>query len=372
MQFAFGTDEDWQETANSSLKKSGDFKDLSVYVSIDRGIYKEDGSVAITDKAQREKTVNTAGTDGNAETQSDALTVIASISWLATTLSGITAAWSINCAYNEIKSYAYGGDEIGWIQENLDDIFKLDNKTLNEMAEIPMFQENISNIRAARLSIKLSKIFSIATVFLAVASTVLTIIDICRTTEFEQLPIPKYLVDNYADNDGGSYTLNYKAVECNRESYFREGYTRQTGSCADLLADEGKQWLVLYASKNSKAGKPLTPDFVVQKSNQAPNGYDGTVHLFGEKGAVNVVGNAFKMYSAVNNAWQYITNDYSVYVFCKCAGERKSYDEASGNMTATAMNNGTWAIFGFGGLALGAVLGAVITVLVKNKKNTAQ
>ena len=372
MQFAFGTDEDWQETANASLTKLGDFNDISVYANIDRSIYADDGSVALTDKAQREKTVNTAGTDGNAETQSDALSVITSISWVATTLAGISAAWSINCAYNEIKSYAYGGDEIGWIQENLDDIFKLDNKTINEMAEIPMYRQNVSSIRAARLSIKLSKIFSIATVFLAVASTVLTVIDICRTTEFEQLPIPKYMVDNYADMDGGSYTLNYKAVECNREEYFREGYTLQTGSNADLLADEGKQWLVLYASKNSKAGtgRPLTPNFVVQKSNQAPNGYDGTVHLFGEKGAVNVVGNAFKMYSAVNNAWQYVTQtDYSIYVFCKCAGERKTYDESAGNMTASAIGSGNSALFGFGGLAIGVILGAVCTALVsKNKK----
>ncbi len=223
-------------------------------------------------------------------------------------------------------------------------------------------------INRALFARTLSRILIFATVAFAVASTVLTIIELCRVDEIEQLPIPNYLVDNYTDADGGSYSLNYKAVECNRMEYFGTDYTRQKGSSADLNADEGKQWLVLYASKNSKAGKPITPDFVVQESNTAPNGYEGGVHIIGEKGAVNVVSSAFKNYSTFSQTWQSIAGDYTRYVFYKLSSDVKTYDEAAGNMTASAVSGGMAAIFGFGGAAAGAILGVVVTVLVKRKK----
>ena len=215
----------------------------------------------------------------------------------------------------------------------------------------------------------------VVTMAVAVFSTVMTIIDLCRDKSVEQLPIPNYLVDNYTDADGGSYTLNYKAVECNRTDYFGEDYTKQKGNSADLNADEGKQWLVLYASKNSKAGKPLTPDFVVQEKNTAPSGYEGFVHLIGEKGAVNVVSAAFKNYSTFSTVWQNITGDYSMYIFSKLSNDVKTYDESAGNMTASAVGGGMWAIFGFGGLVIGGALGAVIAVMInknKKKKETAR
>jgi hypothetical protein len=37
-------------------------------------------------------------------------------------------------------------------------------------------------------------------------------------------------------------------------------------------------------------------------------------------------------------------------------------------MTASAFNGGTAALFGFGGAAVGAILGVVVTTLVKKKK----
>ena len=203
---------------------------------------------------------------------------------------------------------------------------------------------------------------------IAVAAAVLTIIDLCRDKSVEQLPIPKYLVNNYTDPDGGSYALNYKAVECNRMEYFGSDYKKQKGSCADLNADEGKQWIVLYACKNSKAGKPLTPDFAIRDSNKAPDGYEGSVHLIGEKGAVNVVSPAFKNYSTFSAVWQTIGGDDTKYIFCKCSNISKTYDESAGNMTASSVNNGLIALWGFGGLALGAVLGVAFTILIKKNK----
>jgi len=59
-------------------------------------------------------------------------------------------------------------------------------------------------------------------------------------------------------------------------------------SSADLNADEGKQWLAIYVSKNSMAGKPIMPDFKITEIASAPRGMDGNIHTLGEKGAENL------------------------------------------------------------------------------------
>lgn len=113
---------------------------------------------------------------------------------------------------------------------------------------------------------------------------------------------------------------------------------------------------------------------MVQESNQAPSGYDGTVHLFGEKGAVNAASNAFKAYSNISSAWQSIAGDYTVYIFTKLSNDVKTYDESTGNMTASAIRNSNAALFGFSGLAIGVIIGAVGVVFIgkgKKKKENA-
>ena len=363
LKFAFATEEGWKEAADKGKASIDGLKDVSVYQNMDRDVFKEDGSVALTEPAQRAKNIST-GTAGTQQEQMDTLGLITAIGWVASVIS-IAATFKIISAKNELL--------------NSDIILDLDSygtKALyGNSYDLHVFStrfnvspEAIHTVRSARLAMRLARVMVVVSLAISIATFVLTIVELARDDSVEQLPIPNYMVDNYTDNDGGSYTLNYKAVECNREEYFGADYTRQKGSSADLNADEGKQWLVLYASKNSKAGKPITPDFVIQKSSKAPSGYNGRVHLFGEKGAVNVVSGAFKKYSALSRAYQDNKGEYTMYIFTKLSNDVKTYDESSGNMTASTLGNGTWAIFGFGGLALGAVLGAVITVLVKKGK----
>ena len=293
---------------------------VSVYQNIDRDLYKDDGSVALTGSAQRAN--NTAdGTTGSKDEQMDAYTKIVVISYIATvggTVSALISNYGANMAINA-AAYDYLEGEL--LEMNLEKIFDDDVYELFKNAvtdgdfEANFFRsgrnytgvEQLGLYSRARFMIRLTRIISFITMAIAFAGAVLTIIDLCRDKSVEQLPIPKYLVNNYTDEDGGSYALNYKAVECNREEYFGNDYKKQKGDCADLLADEGKQWLVLYASKNSKAGRPLTPDFLVQESINGPAGYDGSVNLIGENGAVNIVSGAFRNYSSVSTIWQYIT-----------------------------------------------------------------
>ena len=367
LSYAFTTDEGWKQDVDKLKTSFNGLDEISVYQNIDRGLYKEDGSVALTDSAQRANNI-AEGTTGTETEKEDSLIMIAAISWAATAGCTIASVIAVKKAA-ALKAVAVLDD--GQVSDDLLYIFSsregLKEFKMNAEGGV-IVDEVAAPINRALFARTLSRILVFATVALAVASTVLTIIELCRVDEIEQLPIPNYLVDNYTDADGGSYSLNYKAVECNRAEYFGADYKKQKGACADLLADEGKQWLALYASKNSKAGKPLTPDFAVQESSTAANGYEGSLHIIGEKGAVNVASGAFRNYSTASQAWQTVAGDYTQYIFYKLSKDVKTYDESAGNMTASAMSGGMAAIFGFGGLALGAVLGAVVTVLVRKKR----
>jgi len=74
------------------------------------------------------------------------------------------------------------------------------------------------------------------------------------------------------------------------------------------------------------------------------------------------------MYSAYRSLKDKITGDIKSYLFFKLSDLPKTYDEAAGNMTATAMSGDMIAVVGFGGLVLGGAIGSVITALVKRKK----
>ena len=362
--FAFTPDDGWKKYVDKHKADLGKAEDVSIYQNIDRDLYKDDGSVAVTGSAQRAN--NTAGgTTGTKKEQMDTIAKITALSWAATAAATAITLGVYAIRYDFIKAAAYELEFDYWEDTLYDAIFDDD---IYEIQKNAWSKGTFSYVDNARFAVKLARVFLIITMAIAVFSAVMTVIDLCRDKSIEQLPIPKYLVDNYTDADGGSYALNYKAVECNREEYFGKDYKKQKGSSADLNADEGKQWLVLYASKNSKAGKPLTPDFVIQDSSTAPLGYDGKVHLFGEKGAVNVVSSAFQNYSTFSTVWQNFVGDYSRYVFAKLSNDVKTYDESAGNMTASSINTGIAALIGFGALALGAAIGAGVTIHVKKKK----
>lgn len=370
LSYAFTDDQGWKKFADDSRFDFSDIPKVSVYQNIDRDLYKDDGSVALTGAARRaDNTVD--GTTGDYGEKMDTLSTIVGVGMVLTvSLSAVTLG-SAAYAYTQVKNVAFDTFAEEWENYMLDNVFN--NR---KYAEYMLNEKNFYGLDGdlhrkamsrARYSVRLAEAFGAITLVIAVYTAVLTIIDLCRDKTFEQLPIPKYVVDNYTDADGGSYALNYKAVECNREEYFGTDYKKQKGNCADLLADEGKQWLVLYASKNSKAGKPIVPSFFVDDYS-IPSNYSNSVHMIGEKGAVNVVSGSFKNYSTWSQTWQNITGDNENYIHFNVSDDIKTYDESEGNMKATAMSGGTIAIVGFGSLAVGIALGAVITVLVNKKK----
>ena len=378
LRFSFNDEESWKKVFEEFETTLTEVEDVSVYQNIDRDLYKDDGSVALTGAARRAN--NTAdGTTGDKENIDNTLAKITTISYMATATVAAVTGVVLYGKYSKIKEVAFHYETNSYLSEELKRIY--DKKAYEEFRDLIITKNkgdidygagsvHLANIETARMMVILGRVLIVTTMVLAVISTVLTIIEMQKDEEHEQLPIPKYMVDNYTDADGGSYTLNYKAVECNREEYFGKDYKKQKGNCADLCADEGKQWLVLYASKNSKAGAPIAPNIKVQDKNWYPAGFYTFkgVHIIGEKGAVNIGSTAFKKMSKTHFLMNNFEEDMYIYMFYLLSRDVKTYDEAAGNMTATAMSSNMIAVVGFGGLVLGGALGSVITALVKRKK----
>ena len=376
--YSFNDEQSWKKLREQNKENFGSPEDISVYTNIDRDIYKDDGSIALTDSAAKAKTVDGAGTTGDKDEQFDMLTRITQISWAAT---GIATAGTLFSKYitNVLTNNAINPGELGdlitdfsgW-KEDVEYAIKYSSELQNfksTYCEIE-YADKVTLVTQAHYGYVIANTLVMITVVMAVITAVITVIDALTDKTAEQLPIPKYIVDRRTEVDGTAYTINYKAAECNRGEFFGDGYKKQTGSCADLNADEGKQWLVLYVSKNSKAGNPLKPEFAFTHEAYSKPGFDGNLHIIGEKGAVNIEDIAFKDYSTFSETKQSFFGYEVLCLVYRYHEETKTYDEKSGNMTASAISGSKSALFGIGGLALGAILGIVCTSLLKKKKKT--
>ena len=361
LRYAFLDYDSWKK----DVEKKVDFSGMasSIYTGINREMFKTDGSIAYTGAATR---ANNTSPEGDDDKMTDGETILLMLG--ATLFAGV--------AYGAIKLIANTASDkvaeyvIPRLPKDVDPSLVLESQRVDDkfMVDIDSISDEYDLVSG------FGKLFKVLTIFFAVATAAYTIYTLVKTEEVNLKPIPKYFVDNYTSEDGESFQLNYQAVECNRAEYYGADHKEQTGSSADLNADEGKQWLAIYVSKNSMAGKPVTPDFKIAETASAPGGMDGNIHTLGEKGAVNLsdaeLMNYSKLYSGYKSVKDNIFGESKAYVFFKLSNIAKTYDESAGNMTATAMNSGMIAIWSFGGLALGAVLGIAGTILVKKRKKT--
>jgi hypothetical protein len=183
------------------------------------------------------------------------------------------------------------------------------------------------------------------TIALGLFSAGLTIYNAFSTDDVELPPVPKYMVDSQEAKNGKAKAVYYTAAAGNGEDFIKKG---NKGAYADSKAYQGKQWLVIYASKDKQAGKPLSTDFIVQADKEIPQDYNGVAHIIGEKGAVNFVNLNYMNYS---KAKALKNKNKSVYMFYKHKTESE---------TASAFSGGTIAIVAFAGIVLGALLAALV------------
>lgn len=337
LRYAFIDDEVWKADVKRFVKLD-EIESESIYQNINREIFSTDGSVAYTDSATRRK--NVALNDEEDEPVNIARNVTIAL-WALTAFGGVGMfiQYLLNTSYmDELEEATTGLSEI--------------------MAGDPAQYVNGS----------LTHFFSYVTLFLALAAAISTLYYLSSVEDVTLKPIPKYVVDNYTDGNGESYDINYQAAVCNRADYNHN--EKQSGDAADLNADEGKQWLAVYYSKNSKAGNPVLAGFGITSEAKAPAGMNGCIHMIGERGALNLTNDEYMNYTELHSRYKTVigTADLKTYVFFGLSATPKTYDASAGNMTATTMNTGTMAIFGLGGLALGAILGIVGSALAKKKK----
>ena len=377
LRYSLIDDDAWKKELDQLKSSLSEMGGMSVYDGVDRNVFKEDGSVAMTDKAMRSENVKSL--EENEDSKWSAIATVSAISWACTavSLASFITFSKIAAHFDESKGFpVYVRRETILLPESEWKTITLSHgdETLELIKKYDVKDIFIDDPGAVYTKY-ISNFFKFATIVLAVASAVMTVISLLKTDDTEQLPIPDYMIDVKAGGDEPNM-VTYKAVQCNREEYFGNGYKKQKGNCADLLCDEGKQWLVLYATTDKTNGVPITTDIVVQKSKDAPQGYENEISIIGELGAVNLASAAFMDYSAFSQTWQNITSKYSVYVFYKTdntalpAGEPEEGDApdfgAAG--TAQSFNVGTAVLFGCIGLVIGGGLGAIITSLTNKKK----
>ena len=365
IRYAFLDHDSWKADIEKKAKFPDDFKS-SIYTGINREMFKTDGSIAKTGAAAREENISSSETTSAWEESKSTIYTMLFFTGFSGFMYGMA---KIGEKVNEDFLLDYLGDVLepqGGARD-----FGIKNSATEGL------EQAIVNRRIGPISGEYElfsygvTFFKFATIFLAVATAAYTVYTFAQKDEVKLKPIPKYFVDNYTSEAGESFQLNYQAVECNRKDY--NGNEKQSGDSADLNADEGKQWLAIYVSKNSMAGKPIEPNFNVTESTSAPSGMSGVVHKLGEKGAENLSNtnymNYSKLYSGYKSVKDNIFGEDKAYMFFKLSDVSKTYDESAGNMTASTIGVGTMALIGFGGLILGGALGAVIAVLVgKNKK----
>ena len=115
LSYAFTNNEGWKQFAKQSKTDFDGLTEISVYQNIDRDLYKDDGSVALTGAARRAD--NTAdGTTGDKENKMDAISRITALSWAATI--GSTVATLGSVCYTYKKAMLATGNDLFYIDGN--------------------------------------------------------------------------------------------------------------------------------------------------------------------------------------------------------------------------------------------------------------
>ena len=124
-----------------------------------------------------------------------------------------------------------------------------------------------------------------------------------------------------------------------------------------MNGDVGKEWLALYSAKLSGAEPILADSFkAVTGSTSIPEGYSKGIHMFGSSAAANLTDSRYTYNDKLNGIYVYYKTDAA----------------AVSDETASVFSGNAMALVGAGCGLAGAVLGALVTVLVKKKKEELQ
>lgn len=198
----------------------------------------------------------------------------------------------------------------------------------------------------------MQSVLKYATIALAIIAAGVTIAALVTDEKVDLPPVPKYIVD-VSEKDDKNLQITYKAANSNGPEYFKKKTEDEyEKTYADTKAYEGKQWLVVYTSRDENAGKPVVADIVVKNDPNMPSGYTEALNVIGQKGATNLVS---KQYMNLSRANEIVTRNNKVYVF---------YKEQNDDGIASLFTNGSMMIIFFGILI---VLVALVLVVRRSR-----
>lgn len=201
-------------------------------------------------------------------------------------------------------------------------------------------------VKQARMLNMIGNILCIAMLIFSILTVASAYRDMYNYYHTDKTPIPKYMVDESTDENGESTYTYYSAVTCNRiEGKFVDDKNKLLEDYGDLNGDVGKEWLALYATKDSAAGNPIKAEFLCQKgSNKA--GSKIPLTMFGDKNALNLV----------NEKYAYNDEFGGIYLF---------WSATSASFASSVISSGTIAIIVVAALA---VILIPTLIAVKKKK----
>ena len=175
---------------------------------------------------------------------------------------------------------------------------------------------------------------------------------------FDAYTIYEYVTTPKATEEAVPHHIMTTAVTPYGEDYvYYETVKNLKGEAQDTNnheADVKIGWLVLYTTKDKAAGNPILADNLkIQSGSSSFKEGMSLVHLFNEAAALNLTA---ELYTGVKDS---ANGTYIV------------FERDTSALIGSAITNGTAAIIGVGGLAVGAVLGVLLSKLAEKKKKEA-
>ena len=240
MLYGFSSDADFENAVLSSNDIFGDLETVSVYFNVNREIFGEDGSVALTNAAMRENNTNSHTQESDPYAAQNEWMKYAKIGWIAAGVSlgagllfhGIANGIDLNVEIMASETVETMKEVERYYVSDISGLPYRDPGYEIDIADrVPKYSQEFLSTQGSYLTKYIARGFYVACVALAVISTVVTVIGLCQRPEYELAAIPKYMVDvNYAD-DGTTRQINYTAVQCNRQDFFWNGLHKTIGGC---------------------------------------------------------------------------------------------------------------------------------------------
>ena len=338
----------------------GDVEPTSIFEGVNREIF-EKGKVAVTNKALRAEAMQN---DGVSDTP---LSVSTYVLYGATALAtaGMIAAWKGMSYYKHL----YTVKNPGLVIHDEEDIIRINSEEWELKPEIQQADAERSAMLKSisgksKICSYLGAAFTVAMAALAIASIVMTVLELINYYKVEYSPIPKYIVEetDITETVNGVTTVKrndsayYQVAECNRKS--DSEFYDVLQNYADLNGDVGKQWLALYFVKQ-EGHAPIKADSlkVVTGTSSVPSGYSNLgIHNFEATNAYNLTSKYYCYNDPNKGTYVYFQLDEAVLAKASVAGSNFS--------------TGSAILFSGIGAAVGAGIAlAIMLILNKRKEN---